>query len=776
MSGRAWWLAAVATLVVAPVVAAGIGMAVLDPNDYKPEIIEAVRNATGRTLDLRGPLRISRSLWPSIEVSDVTLANLPGGTRADMARAERIEAELSLPALLWRRIEVVKLTLVGPNILFEQVGGNSNWVFSRPGEPSVGRADASAPPFSLRIRNVHVQNGMVTTRLPARTNVVGIRALDLRHSRDDGPLDLDAVLVYSDNQPFSLRASAQPTAGLTGPWATRLRFAAFDMTASAEGTMDLAGGYDLRVEAKAGALEKLNALLPDMRLPALREATLSTHLANGPVPGDLPTIGDTRLRFAGADLNDRVPGLALGMTEVSWPAAGGTATLASVGRLAPGQSFTAGGTFGVPLRPDGRVRLPMDLAIKFASSKGKEAPAGIGSLDLKGELTLDTLRFDGLDTTAALRAPALAAFRPALARSLPALTDVRFDGRLAIPPKAGSVSFKGARLVSHEGDIAGDGTIGGGAGLALDAKLHAARLDLDAMLEAFGMGLAAAPATGGNTGPMNPDTPLPWAALRGPSINLSGDIDAMTFQGQAWRKVELALRLKEGRMQVGPARLALPEGPLEVSLTADASGNAVPVSLTMHAPGFPLALIARYADVPGQVSGTVRIDARLRGMGQSARDLAASLDGPFSLTAMGGRLSNAAFAKLASASLDALGIKAPDQGETEIRCLGLVGSFSKGVGRFRTVALDTTYLQMDGAGEVDLGRETVAFKLRPLARISGSAVSVPVLVEGPFRAVRGRLDADNLDKLGLLIDAWLGGDRPDTCSDAGLAPARPPKP
>jgi len=39
-----------------------------------------------------------------------------------------------------------------------------------------------------------------------------------------------------------------------------------------------------------------------------------------------------------------------------------------------------------------------------------------------------------------------------------------------------------------------------------------------------------------------------------------------------------------------------------------------------------------------------------------------------------------------------------------------------------------------------------------------------------LRAPRGRLDATGLDQLGLLIDAWFGGDHPQTCSDAGLAP------
>jgi hypothetical protein len=115
----------------------------------------------------------------------------------------------------------------------------------------------------------------------------------------------------------------------------------------------------------------------------------------------------------------------------------------------------------------------------------------------------------------------------------------------------------------------------------------------------------------------------------------------------------------------------------------------------------------------------------------------------------------------------------PARGETEIRCLGLVGSFHAGVGRFRTIALDTTYLQLSGAGQIDLGAEMLALKLHPMARLAGSSVSVPVLVEGSFRAVRGRLDASGLDELGLFIDAWFGGDRPPrTCSEAGLAPPR----
>jgi uncharacterized protein involved in outer membrane biogenesis len=359
-----------------------------------------------------------------------------------------------------------------------------------------------------------------------------------------------------------------------------------------------------------------------------------------------------------------------------------------------------------------------------------------------------------------------------LAPTLPALTDVQFGARLTVPANAGLVSFKGAKLLTQAGDIGGDGTVGLGPGVALEAKLRSTKLNLDAMLEAFGIGAAPGPAPGDAAGPVIPDTPLPWAALRGPALDVSGSIGSMTLRNHAWQNVRLALKLKDGRLQVSPFAAALPGGPLELSMTADAAASPMPVSVALHAPALPLALLARYAGLPGQIEGTMRIDAQLHGMGRSAHEVAASLDGPLSATVIGGRLSNAALLKLTSGALESLGIKVPAGGVTELRCFGLEGSFSHGIGRFRTLALDTTYLQLDGSGQVDLGHETVAFKLRPLAQISGSAVSVPVLVEGPFRDIQGRLDASGLDKLGLLIDAWFGGDHPDTCSDAGLVPSQ----
>ena len=755
-------------LVTLPFVAFAALVLRLDPNDYKAQIARAVFDATGRTLAFEGKLRLSRSLWPTLEVSNVSLSNLPGGTRPDIARAERIEGQISLIALLGRRVEITNLTLIGPNILFEEVDGRPNWLFATPATPATPATERTDTPqaapaggFELRIRSVHIRNGMVTWRLPARTKVVGIRSLDLHHPADDGPLDLRSTLVYADNQSFTLDAIAQPTGGMLAPWTTRLQFAAFDTTASATGTMDVSGHYDLQLEARSGALEKLNALLPEMALPPVRQATLSSHVGNGSRPGDLPVFGNTRLQFAHADLRHRYPGLTLDAVDASLAAPGGQAVVSGAG-VYGGAPFSLNGAFGVPTRLDGPASLPVELKV-VATSK-----LAHGSLALKGKLALQTLRFAGLETEATLTTPALSGLRPVLGRELPALTDVRFDGRLRIPAGNGPVRLEDAKLLTRQGDLQGNGTVALDQTVKLAGTWHSDHLDLDALLEAFGVAVAIPPAPRAVAGPMISSAPVPWAGLSGPTLDVAATADTLKFQNQTWHDVRLSLALKGGRLRIDKLTFALPTGRVELAMSADAATQAVPFALSLHAPAIPLAMAARFAGLPGPATGTVRMDAELRGVGRTVRELASSLEGPFSVAAVNGQFSNAALIELASAALDALGIAVPPTGQTRLACLGIAGAFAKGVGTFRTIALETTYLSLGGVGQVDLGRETVAFQLSPLARVAGAPVSVPVVVEGPFRAIKGRLEATGLDKLGLLFDGLFGGDTSDACAKAGL--------
>ena len=747
-------LCALAGVAVVTIVAA---FSLIDPNDYKARIVQAVQDATGRTLALGGALTLTRSLWPTIEASDVSLSNLPGGSRPQMVHVEHIEGQLALLSLLRHEIDITELVLTGPNILFEPANGQPNWVFTPSTLPAPVPAGDPAAPFGLRVRRAQVRNGMVTWKLPARTKVVGIRALAFERRREGGPITARSTLVYGDNQPFALDVAARPTGTVLDPWQTDLHFTAFDTDATATGTMTVTGPFDLQVDAKAGAVEKLNALLPEMGLPALHGAVLSAHLTNGPQPGDIPVIGPATLRFASADLRSRVSGLVLKATQATLPAPGGQAAIDSTGQYA-GTGFHLTGGIGVPTHPDGKANLPLSLSIA-----GAGATAG-----LKGTVALDTLAFAGLDAAATLQAKALDGLRPVLGDGVPALDDVRFAGQVAVPAGAGPVRLLGVTLKSAQGDLAGDGSVGPGTTPSLSGTWHSTALDMDAMLAAFGVDLSKSVTPRESAGPMIPATPLPWVVLRGPVLDLSLSIGSMQFQDQVWRDLRAVVKLKGGQLQAGPVSVAMPGSRMQASLTVDAGSGGDPVSFSLSAPALPLALIARYFGVPGPMTGTASVSAQWRARGRTMRQLASTLDGPFSITAVNGQLTNRALIGLTAAALEALSIQVPPQGETRLDCLGLVGSFANGVGTFQTIALQSTYLSLQGAGQVDLGRETVALEVQPMAQVAGSPVSVPVVVRGPFRNVSGKLNAGGLEQLGFFIDGLFGGDSTRVCEAAGL--------
>jgi uncharacterized protein involved in outer membrane biogenesis len=334
-----------------------------------------------------------------------------------------------------------------------------------------------------------------------------------------------------------------------------------------------------------------------------------------------------------------------------------------------------------------------------------------------------------------------------------------------------------AKLTSQQGDLAGDVTVGVGRPVTLTGKLRSTKLDVDGLLKASGIGQQAVdePARSAS-GPLISNTPLPWQSLRGAAIDLAVDVDTMTFQKQPLHGLAMAMTLKDSRLNVGRLTLALPAGPLEASLMVDASGDSAPLNVTLHAPGIPLSLIAHYAGLPDEPSGALQVDTKLQSAGRSPHEIAGSLNGPLNATMIGGKMSNAALIALASASLQALNIEVPARGETDIHCFGLIGVFKNGVGRFETIAVSSTWLDVAGSGEFDLNAETAAFKLHPIAQITGSPVAVPVVVDGPFRSLQGRLDASGLDQVGLFIDGLFGGDKPATCSDAGLVAPQPMTP
>ncbi|TXI06016.1 MAG: AsmA family protein, partial [Pseudorhodobacter sp.] len=100
-------------LALAAVVAIAALVSLIDPNQFKPQLVEQVRKSTGRELVIQGD--IGWRFWPSLGLSleKVALRNPAGFAEPDLVRFTRGEASVGLLPLLSHKLEIGKVTLSG---------------------------------------------------------------------------------------------------------------------------------------------------------------------------------------------------------------------------------------------------------------------------------------------------------------------------------------------------------------------------------------------------------------------------------------------------------------------------------------------------------------------------------------------------------------------------------------------------------------------------------------------------------------------------------------
>lgn len=154
-------LAAIGGLVVLVLVFGIVYLNSIDFNQYKSQISEQVRAATGRELVIEGNLDLSVSLSPKVAVDGVSFSNAEWGTRKEMVTVKRLVVQVNLLPLLFGDIQVAQLVLEEPDILLEtDAGGTGNWVF-RAGEESAETDDGDSASLPM-VNNVRIDKARFT--------------------------------------------------------------------------------------------------------------------------------------------------------------------------------------------------------------------------------------------------------------------------------------------------------------------------------------------------------------------------------------------------------------------------------------------------------------------------------------------------------------------------------------------------------------------------------------------------------------------------------------
>ena len=123
-----WLLGLVLFLVILVVAAVIVLPMVIDPNDYKDEIVQVVKDETGRDLEISKSLNLSVFPWLGLETGGVSLSNREGFGDKPFARIEELGLKVKLMPLLSKRIEVDTLVLKGLDLnLVRKKDGQTNW-------------------------------------------------------------------------------------------------------------------------------------------------------------------------------------------------------------------------------------------------------------------------------------------------------------------------------------------------------------------------------------------------------------------------------------------------------------------------------------------------------------------------------------------------------------------------------------------------------------------------------------------------------------------------
>ncbi|HWA42273.1 MAG TPA: AsmA family protein [Hypericibacter adhaerens] len=307
------WLIGLVVLIVAVVVA---GIAILksqDFNQYKALIAEKVKEATGRDLTLAGDVELVISLSPALAVNDVTFSNAPWGTRPELLKMKRLEAQVRLIPLLSGNVEVNRIVLKGADILLETNDkGQGNWVFNPPAAASTTSSSTSstapsgggAPTTLPVVHSVRIEDSQLlwTDGVTKQTKTIVIKSFTASADSGSSPIEIALEGSYNENP-----ITAKGTIGAVGALLANQAFP-IDVTAEAGGAkIALKGavakpmtaeGVAVALSVEGNSLADLNAI-SGATLPPLGPYSLAGNLSN---PSGVYKVEQLQLKMGSSSL------------------------------------------------------------------------------------------------------------------------------------------------------------------------------------------------------------------------------------------------------------------------------------------------------------------------------------------------------------------------------------------------------------------------------------------------------------------------------------------
>jgi AsmA protein len=271
------------------------------------------------------------------------------------------------------------------------------------------------------------------------------------------------------------------------------------------------------------------------------------------------------------------------------------------------------------------------------------------------------------------------------------------------------------------------------------------------------------------------DAPIDFAGLRSIDADLDFAVNALVVGGMQIGRSALEIALSGGKLRANLKQMALygGNGTGVISLNGESGAPQVGLDLTFAGvQGEPF-----LTDAAGftRLSGTGNIALKVAATGGSQRTLMRALDGTMQIKFEDGAIKGVNLAEIARTIQSALTGTAVGAG-AKTDFAELSGSFviKDGVGANKDLKLLNPFVRLSGAGLVDIGNQTLDYRVEPKAVRSAEGqggqgdlggIGIPFRIKGPWSHLSYAPDLSGV--LNSTVDSILkGGDPLESLKDS----------
>jgi len=673
-----------------------------DPNDYKAQIVKAVKDSKQRNLRLDGDIKLS--FYPNIGVSLSKVSLSEFRNDREFAAIESARISLAIMPLLLRQVVVDEVAVSGLKaklVMHKDGTTNIDDLLGHPEQKQEQKKNTAGPPVKFDIASVSVKQANLSYRDEGSGAQYAIKDLNLKTGRiaigipskidlsvgiqaNQPKLDIDAKLKTTltfdlDNQKYQLQGLELQASGAA------LDISNLKVQASGDVSADLATQEFAakKFALSAGGVQAKNKFEAKLDAPLL-------------------SLGKDKYSGSKLTLHANMDG-AFGnvVANLSVPGVEGNAQSFKIGALSldldvkqPEQAFKV--KLGSPLSGSIKEQQFNLSSLSVAvNATGEKLPNKSVSSEMKGSVQVDAIKQS---------------------------VQANLAGGLLQSQIKAKVGVKGFTDPAIKFDVEMD---------QLDADLYLPKKSTEAA----------------KAQSKEPEQPLDLSALRKLDLDGSLRIGALKMMNVKTTQLRVDVKAVNGLVNINPLSAKLYQGSMNGSLSVNAQGTPS-IAIIQNLNGVNVAPLMKDAANLDIMEGKGNVGVNLTTQGNTVSAMKKALNGSVSVNLADGAIKGINLTKLVQGiqnlgkdtRAQTLGVDKNEK--TEFSEFKANFKVHNGVAHNDDLAVKSTVLRVSGNGDIDIGHDSMNYNAKAaLAKTEqGRTATLPVYVSGSFDALKFKVD------------------------------------